>query len=119
MPSIAQVEYRLGEGSHLLNTSTMTPVSAFHTRVWAVIQLRLPIPAGLVAPLVTPLAMRILRQDAAILARQSEAIRRAGGEKFASTEIDVVGLHIWKLLAAAADGGEPPAPFEQRLTMRV
>ena len=61
----------------------------------------------------------VLRQDAAVLARQSEAIRRAGGEKFASTEIDVVGLHIWKLLAAAADGGEPPAPFEQRLTMRV
>jgi len=119
MPSIAQVEYRLGEGSHLLNTSAMTPISAFETRVWAVIQLRLPIPAGLVAPLVTPLAMRILRQDAAILGRQSEAIRRFGGEKFTSTEIDVLGPHIWKLLAAAAGAGDSLAPFEHRLTMRV
>jgi phenylpropionate dioxygenase-like ring-hydroxylating dioxygenase large terminal subunit len=119
MPSIAQVEYRLGEGSHLLNTSAMTPISAFETRVWAVIQLRLPIPAGLVAPLVTPLAMRILRQDAAILARQSDAIRRFDGERFTSTEIDVVGPHIWKLLAAAAAGGDAPGSFEHRVTMRV
>jgi phenylpropionate dioxygenase-like ring-hydroxylating dioxygenase large terminal subunit len=119
MPSIAQVEYRLGEASHLLNTTAMTPVSAFETRLWAVIQLRLPIPGRLVAPLVTPIAMRILRQDAAILRLQSKAIRRFGGEDFASTEVDVLGLHIWKLLGAAGAGNEPPGPFEHRVTMRV
>jgi phenylpropionate dioxygenase-like ring-hydroxylating dioxygenase large terminal subunit len=119
MPSIAQVEYRLGDASHLLNTTAMTPVSAFETRLWAVIQLRLPLPSRLVAPLVTPIAMRILRQDAAILRLQSKAIQRFGGEDFASTEIDVLGLHIWKLLAAAAAGSEPPGPFEHRVTMRV
>ena len=119
VPSIAQVEYRLGTGSHLLNTTAMTPVSAFETRLWAVIQLRLPFPAGLVAPIVTPLAMRILRQDAAVLGRQSAAIQRFGGEKFTSTEVDVLGPHIWKLLAAAAGTADVPAPFEHRIAMRV
>ena len=119
LPSVAQVEYRLGDASHLLNTAFMTPVSAFETHVWAVIQLRLPVPAALVAPLVTPLATRILRQDAAILQRQSRAIQRFDGERFASTEIDVLGLHVWKLLGALAGGAEPPGPFEQRVTMRL
>ncbi len=119
MPCVAQVEYCLGDASHLLNTTAMTPVSESETRLWAVIQLRLPVPSRLVAPLVTPIAMRILRQDAAILGLQAKAIRRFGGEDFTSTEIDVLGPHIWRLLAAAADGGEAPAPFEHRVTMRV
>jgi phenylpropionate dioxygenase-like ring-hydroxylating dioxygenase large terminal subunit len=119
MPSIAQVEYRLGDASHLLNTAAMTPVSASETRVWAVIQLRLPVPSRLVAPLITPIAMRILGQDSAILRLQAKSIQRFGGEDFTSTEIDVLGPHIWKLLAAASDGGEAPGPFEHRVTMRV
>jgi phenylpropionate dioxygenase-like ring-hydroxylating dioxygenase large terminal subunit len=119
MPSIAQVEYRLGESSHLLNTAAMTPVSATETTMWAVIQLRLPIPSWLVTPVVTPIAMRILRQDSSILAMQAQAIERFGGEDFTSTEIDVLGPHIWKLLAAAASGEPAPGPFEHRVTMRV
>jgi hypothetical protein len=87
--------------------------------MWAVIQLRLPVPGRLVAPIVTPIAMRILRQDASILRLQANAIARFGGEDFTSTEIDVLGPHIWKLLAAAADGGDAPGPFEHRVTMRV
>ena len=118
MPSIAQVEYRLGADNHLLNTTAMTPVGAFETRVWAVIQLRLRLPSGLVAPLITPLAMRILRQDAGVLRLQSAAIRRFSGEHFTSTEVDVLGPHVWKLLAAA-ETGEAPTPFEHRVTMRV
>jgi phenylpropionate dioxygenase-like ring-hydroxylating dioxygenase large terminal subunit len=118
MPSIAQVEYRLGPENHLLNTTAMTPVGPFETRLWAVIQLRLRLPSSLVAPLVAPLAMRILRQDGAILGLQSAAIRRFAGEHFTSTEIDVLGPHIWKLLAAAQTG-EEPAPFEHHVTMRV
>jgi phenylpropionate dioxygenase-like ring-hydroxylating dioxygenase large terminal subunit len=118
MPCIAQVEYRLGEGSHLLNTAAMTPITANETRVWAVIQLRLPIPSRLIAPVITPIAMRILRQDASILRLQAKAIQRFGGEDFTSTEIDVLGPHIWKLLAAASNG-DAPAPFDHRVTMRV
>ena len=118
MPSIAQIEYRLGDSSHLLNTTAMTPITAYETRMWAVIQLRLPVPTKLVAPVITPLAMRILRQDASILRLQAKAIQRFGGEDFTSTEIDVLGPHIWKLLAAASNG-DAPGPFEHRVTMRV
>ncbi len=57
-----------------------------------------------------PLALRVFKQDAFILAKQTETIRRFGGEQFASTEIDVLGRHIWRLLKAAergdAHGGE-------------
>jgi phenylpropionate dioxygenase-like ring-hydroxylating dioxygenase large terminal subunit len=118
LPAIAQIEYRLGADAHLLNTTFMTPVDAQTTHAWAVIQLRLRIPSGLVAPLVTPIAMRILRQDARVLADQAAAITRFGGEQFASTEVDVLGLHVWKILAAAASGDTVP-PFEHRITMRV
>ena len=48
--------------------------------------------------------MRILRQDARILERQTEQVQRFGGEAFASTEIDVLGLRIKKLLREAAAG---------------
>jgi hypothetical protein len=97
----------------------MTPVSDAETRMWAVIQLRLPVPSRLVAPLITPIAMRILRQDASILRLQAKAIARFEGEDFTSTEIDVLGPHIWKLLAGAATGADPPGAFEHRVTMRV
>ena len=53
---------------------------------------------------VRPLALRVFRQDAFILKRQTETIHRFGGEQFASTEIDVLGRHIWRLLKAAERG---------------
>jgi len=43
-------------------------------------------------------------QVVAILGKQTEAIRRFGGEQYASTEIDVLGKHIWRLLRAAERG---------------
>src|SRR5262245_14306923 len=121
LPSIAQVEYRLGEQNHLLVTSVMTPIGDFATRVWAVISLRLRIPPRLVTPILTPVAVRILRQDAAMLARQSDTIRRFGGEQLTSTEIDVLGPQVWRLLRQAERGEVPAAEpvHEHRVTMRV
>jgi phenylpropionate dioxygenase-like ring-hydroxylating dioxygenase large terminal subunit len=104
LPSIAQVEYRLGEANHLVVTSAMTPVTDVETRIFAVVSLRLRLASRLVAPLVAPLATRILRQDRAILGLQTDTIRRFGGEDLASSEIDVLGAQIWRLLAAAARG---------------
>lgn len=108
LPSIAQVEYRLGTENHLLVTSLCTPVTDFETRMFAVVSFRLRIPGALVRPLLTPIAMRIFRQDAAMLKLQSETIRRFGGEQFMSTEIDVLGPHIWRLLKQAEAGALPP-----------
>ncbi len=121
LPSIGQVEYRLGEHNHLLVSSVMTPVTDFTTRVWAVLSLRLRVATRLVAPLLTPVATRILAQDAAMLARQSDTIRRFGGEQLTSTEIDVLGPQMWRLLKQAERDEVPAADtaYEHRVTMRV
>ncbi|MCA1691766.1 MAG: aromatic ring-hydroxylating dioxygenase subunit alpha, partial [Actinobacteria bacterium] len=120
LPSIAQVEYRLGE-NHLIVTSAFTPVSDFVTDLHSAITFSLRLPHALVRAVVTPIANRILGQDASILRHQSEAIRHFGGEQFSSTELDVLGQHIWKLLRQAERGeaadGAPEA--ERRIRMRV
>jgi phenylpropionate dioxygenase-like ring-hydroxylating dioxygenase large terminal subunit len=120
LPSIAQVEYRLGT-NHLLVTSAFTPVSEFETDLHAAITFRLRLPHAAVRAGLTPIANRILGQDAAVLRRQTEAIRRFGGEHFASTELDVLSQHIRKLLrqaerGEAVDGSNQP---ERRVRMRV
>jgi phenylpropionate dioxygenase-like ring-hydroxylating dioxygenase large terminal subunit len=104
LPSIAQVEYSIGTENHLLVDSVMTPVSDFRTRIYAVVSFRARLPHFLIRPFVKPLALRVFKQDAFILKRQSETIHLFGGEQFASTEIDVLGRHIWRLLKAAERG---------------
>ena len=57
VPSIAQVEYRLGE-SHLVITNALTPVGDFHTRFVSVASFHLPLPAALVRAVLQPLAQQ-------------------------------------------------------------
>jgi phenylpropionate dioxygenase-like ring-hydroxylating dioxygenase large terminal subunit len=119
LPSIAQVEYRLG-ANHLVTTSAFTPVGEFETRLHAAVTFRVRLPAAAVKAAVTPIANRIFAQDERILRHQSESIRRFGGEHFASTELDVLGQHILRLLRRAERGeagGEVPS--ERRFRMRV
>ena len=104
MPSTAQVEYRMGERSHLIATNILTPVTDFMTRMHAVVAFRLPVPGAIIRPAVEPVVRRILRQDAQMLAQQTANIRRFGGEQYISTEIDVLGPHIWHLLKMAESG---------------
>ena len=119
LPSIAQVEYRLGPNSHLLTTSLMTPVSDFLTRVFAVVTFKLPLPAWLVKPFLTPIGLRIFGQDSVVLKKQTEAIVRFGGERFTSTELDVLGHEVWRLLKQASTGEAPSPPHEHRVKMRT
>jgi phenylpropionate dioxygenase-like ring-hydroxylating dioxygenase large terminal subunit len=120
MPSIAQVEYRL-ENNHLLVTSACTPVSDTETRLHAAVTFHLRVPHRLVRTVLPPVANLIFAQDARILGAQSRSIARFGGEHFSSTELDVLGQHILRMLRRAERGeppGEPDAP-EQRVRMRV
>ena len=122
LPSVAQVEYRLG-GNHLLDTAFFTPVSEHETDLHAVITFRLRLPHAVIRPVITPIVNRILSQDATVLRRQAENTRRFGGEHHASTELDVLGQHIRKLLKQAARGEAPTTgdgqPTERRIRMRV
>ena len=125
LPSIAQVEYRLG-ANHLVVTSAFTPVAEHETLLHSAVTFSLRLPHAAVKAAVLPIANRILNQDARILKLQSESVRRFGGEHFASTELDVLGQHIRKLLRMAArgerpateDGAAAPEP-ERRIRMRV
>jgi hypothetical protein len=82
LPSIAQVEYRLGTDVHFLVTSLCTPVSDFRTRMFAVVEFKTRFPALAVQRLLEPFALRIFGQDAEILRAQADNIRRFGGEQF-------------------------------------
>lgn len=118
LPSLAQVEYRLGTDSHLLATTAFTPVSDDETHVFAVVTYRLPLPGWLVRPFVAPVASRIFSQDRALLSRQRAQVKRFGGEKYVSTELDVLGPHI-TLLLKHAEKGEDATPHEHQLQMRT
>ncbi|MBL8915355.1 MAG: aromatic ring-hydroxylating dioxygenase subunit alpha [Archangium sp.] len=118
LPCIAQVEYRLGARSHLMTTTAFTPESDDFTRVYAVVTFKLPVPGWLVRPFVAPVATRIFAQDRVVLARQREQVKRFGGEKFTSTELDVLGPQVTLLLKHAANGTTPDA-HEHRLQMRT
>lgn len=123
LPSIVQVEYRL-EANHLLVTSALTPVSPTETRLHSAVTFFLRVPHSVIKAAVPPIAALIFTQDARILRRQAETIDRFGGEQFASTEIDVLGQGILRLLRRAerggsGSGGSDDTPSERRLRMRV
>lgn len=118
LPSIAQVEYRLGVASHLMATTFFTPVSDDETRVYAVVTFKLPLPGWLVKPFVLPIATRIFAQDTVMLAAQRAQVKKFGGEKFTSTELDVLGPQMTRLIKQAI-AGEPGEPHEHRLQMKT
>ncbi len=118
LPSILQVEYAIGEENHVLVTGACTPVDDFHTVMYADVKVRSRIP-GWVVKTATPLGLKVFDQDAEMLAKQTDNIRRFGGEQFESTEIDVLGGHIWRLLRQAERGTEPVKPLEKRFTLRA
>jgi phenylpropionate dioxygenase-like ring-hydroxylating dioxygenase large terminal subunit len=107
MPAISRVDYRWSPERHFIITSQCTPVGRHDTTVYTVITFRF----GRVAPLIRlvfePLARWIIRQDVAILARQTRQLRRFGGPRFTSVETDLVGPHIralWRRQPGAAQG---------------
>ncbi len=114
MPGIAQVEYRLGEESHVVVTNLLSPVGPFETRMFTVVALRLPVATRVVATLAEPVAKRIVEQDARILEQQTRRTRELGGEQFVSTEVDVLGSSILKLLRWGEQGSVPDVPDETR-----
>ncbi|MDP6943082.1 MAG: aromatic ring-hydroxylating dioxygenase subunit alpha [Myxococcota bacterium] len=122
LPSVAQVDYRIGTENHFLVTALGTPETDFRTVVHAVVAFKMRLPGWLLKPIIYPFAMKVFQQDAVILRAQTEAIARFGGEQFASSDVDILGGPIWRLLKAA-ERGELDAPgtdpVEKRLTIRV
>lgn len=121
LPSIGQVEYRLGDDMHMMITSLCTPVTDFDTRIFAVVSFRTRLPGWLLKIVLMPLALKIFQQDVEILRAQTEAVHRFGGEQYVSTDVDILGGPIWRLLKAAERGevDQDAEPEERRLRIRV
>lgn len=121
LPSVAQVEYRLGTENHVVVTTALTPINDFVTRMYATIQFRVRVPGFVLKPIVEPIAMRIFKQDADILELQTETIRQFGGEQFVSTDLDLLGPQIWRLLLQAERGNLEPTgePYHKEIRMMV
>jgi phenylpropionate dioxygenase-like ring-hydroxylating dioxygenase large terminal subunit len=121
LPAISEVEYRLGERTHLVTTSLLTPESTFVTRLHAVIAYQVPFPGWLVRPFLGPVAGRILDQDVKMLEQQRQAVERFGREQYVHTEVDVLGPHIWYLMRQAQRGhlDSSQTPLEKRLRIRA
>lgn len=118
LPSVAQVEYRVDGWLTVCNTVLHLPLSPFRTRAWFVLQWTSPLPASVIRPIVQVRGRQVLKQDATMLAHQSAQIRRFGGESFTSTELDLLGAAIWRLLRQAeraegqGGGADAPAPAD-------
>jgi phenylpropionate dioxygenase-like ring-hydroxylating dioxygenase large terminal subunit len=118
LPSVAQVEYRLGD-SHLCISAALAPLEDYRTRLCVTFTFNLPAPGALVKPILRPFALRVFGQDAGMLARQTETIERFGEEAYKFTEIDVLGVEIFDLLRRAEKGDRAAAPAERRLRIAV
>jgi phenylpropionate dioxygenase-like ring-hydroxylating dioxygenase large terminal subunit len=114
LPSIAQIEYRMGDAYFLVN-AICSPLRADRTRIFAVVQFRTRLPGWLVKPILNPIVTRIFEQDASILKSQGESLRRWGGEHYTSTAIDVLGLQIARLLR----GGDETEEWTREIEMEV
>lgn len=116
LPSVAQVEYKLGQNTHFLVTALCTPVSDFHTRLYGVAYFKTPFPKQAVRAVLEPIALKIFGQDAVMLKAQTENVRRFGGERFQSTELDFMGPQIWRLLKQAESGSVGEHVVEREVT---
>ena len=119
LPCIAQVEYRLGERSHIMVTAALTPRTRDCPHLIATVAVQAPPPNTTPRPTHKPIARPNQRHDPDPPPRQTAQPQPYGGEDFASTEIDVLGLRIKKLLREAASGRRGGAQDERRIKMLV
>ncbi len=124
LPSIAQIEYRIGDAVRIVNSILHLPLSPTRTRAWFVLRFRSPLPARAVGPIVRSRGRKILEQDVEMLEAQTENMMRFGGERYASTDLDLLGNAIKRLMRQAerAEGQDADVPVEigsSQVTLRL
>lgn len=101
LPSTAQIEYAVPGWLRIVNTILHLPMGPFRTRAWFVLDFSSPLPPRAAAAIIKARGRAVLRQDADMLAAQTATIRRFGGERYSSTDLDLLGRGIWRLLRQA------------------
>jgi len=120
LPCIAQVEYRAGPWLSIVNTVVHLPMSATCTRTWFVLRASSErLPSRLVEAVIRLQGPHVAKQDARMLAAQTGNVQRFGGESYSSTEMDLFGTAVWRLLRAAERGEEPPEIAAREVTFRA
>lgn len=120
LPSIAQVEYRIGDAVRITNSILHLPLSPTRTRAWFVLRFRSPLPAAVIRPIVRARGKKILEQDVRMLEEQTANIGRFGGERYTSTDLDLLGNAIWRQMRQAekadqsSDDGSHPGKAQER-----
>ncbi len=119
VPSLAQVEYRLGP-RHVVLNAVYTPVDDESCVLHAAAAFKLPIPTAAARAVVLPFARWILHQDNWVLRHQRDNVARFGGERYVNTPIDLLGPHILRLLRRHERGEVVAAdevPGDETLTL--
>lgn len=128
LPSIAQIEYGVEGWLRVFNTILHLPLAPFRTRAWFVLDFSSPLPPALAGAIVRARGKKVLQQDKDILAAQALTSQRFGGERYTSTELDLLGRGIWRLLrqaerAETSDADVAPEedaePVETTVTIRI
>jgi phenylpropionate dioxygenase-like ring-hydroxylating dioxygenase large terminal subunit len=125
LPSVAQIEYRVGDAVQIVNNILHLPLSAKRTRAWFVLRFRSPLPARALAPIVRTRGKKILEQDVTMLEAQTANAARFGGERYTSTDLDLLGNAIWRLLRQAeraegrANDGTEVAIGSSKVTLQL
>jgi len=119
MPCVVEVEYALGEENHIVNAAALTPVEDHETVLYALVSIRSRIPGWIIRPLVQPLALKIFDQDAKVLAKQTATMKQFGAVQYVSSEVDLLGPHILRLLQRAAARAKPGEPYTTEIEMEV
>jgi phenylpropionate dioxygenase-like ring-hydroxylating dioxygenase large terminal subunit len=118
LPSTVQLEYWAGATLKLLITQYFTPVTLTEQHVFAVVVANpSPFPRWLVQLPFAWMLGRVVRQDQHILAMQSANLRRFGGPRYTSTELDLLRPHIVRLL----EGNHSPSnnSIEKQVTLML
>jgi len=114
-PSIAQLEYYDGKGIRLLVNAYFTPLEAHTQNVHLGIYTRRGLLPGFIKRLVlAPLFGRVLAQDRRILRQQACNIECFGEAPYISTELDLIGPHIVKMLS-----GDAVTPSEKQVKLEL
>jgi phenylpropionate dioxygenase-like ring-hydroxylating dioxygenase large terminal subunit len=121
LPGVAQVEYRTGPDRHLVSTLPHTPVSDFRTRFWLVSCWKVPEDKReAMRPAIEKQLDTILGQDVEILRHQTRRIRELGGESYRSTQLDLMGPEILRMLRQSERGlPADDAVIDRHVRMRV
>jgi len=121
LPGVAQVEYKTGSDRHLVSTLPHTPVSEFRTRFWLVSCWKIPADKqASMRPVIEKQLDTILGQDVEILREQTRRIRALRGESYRSTELDLMGPEILRMLRQSERGlPADDAKIDRRIRLRV